>query len=520
MAEVPSRRQGSLLPLFFPKRAAIPTPLISQSRLPLFFPKRSELPEFPVETDVMGDLGRAETLAKIGLLEGASLGHDTAGLGFALRQAIHRVPDTIQQAREGDIGDSLMRALGMVGQNFGQDFEQATAALPFGQDILETRDFLSREAKERGIPPLAELLMSIGFPDGGDFVDIGQAMVKAFHGGPRRFSKFSSEFIGTGEGAQAFGHGHYFAENKGVAHSYRSASAEMSGRVGDAPYNPNNPMHAAAWEAWRKDKSSPEDLEALAWLDDRAAKDYSRMAEELRASRASGELPADTDQYLMDLESKARWYEEKADAFAAMSRGEAPWFESDIGEASLFDVEIDVEPEDLLDWDAPLSEQSPQVREALERLRSSSDTDTQSFGALRDALQSFEADSTTGETIYRTIQQGDMGRDPRVASEALAEAGIPGIRYLDQASRTSLGGEIVGVDRVSGGFRSKIKFDANTRLQGAPPTLTKSPVFGTEDEAMEWARGKVSEGTRNIVVFPDAEDRITIKAINGEPVKP
>jgi len=37
--------------------------------------------------------------------------------------------------------------------------------------------------------------------------------IKAYHGSPHDFDKFSMQKIGTGEGAQAYGHGLYFAEN-------------------------------------------------------------------------------------------------------------------------------------------------------------------------------------------------------------------------------------------------------------------------------------------------------------------
>lgn len=46
---------------------------------------------------------------------------------------------------------------------------------------------------------------------------------KAFHGSPHDFDKFDSTKIGTGEGAQAYGHGLYFAGKKEVADHYRQA---------------------------------------------------------------------------------------------------------------------------------------------------------------------------------------------------------------------------------------------------------------------------------------------------------
>lgn len=48
---------------------------------------------------------------------------------------------------------------------------------------------------------------------------------KAYHGSPYDFSKFDTAAIGTGEGAQAYGHGLYFAENEGVARDYRDRLA-------------------------------------------------------------------------------------------------------------------------------------------------------------------------------------------------------------------------------------------------------------------------------------------------------
>ena len=49
----------------------------------------------------------------------------------------------------------------------------------------------------------------------------GLRYMTAWHGSPHDFDRFSTEHMGTGEGAQAFGWGLYFADRKGVAESYR-----------------------------------------------------------------------------------------------------------------------------------------------------------------------------------------------------------------------------------------------------------------------------------------------------------
>ena len=44
--------------------------------------------------------------------------------------------------------------------------------------------------------------------------------IKVYHGSPHKFDKFDMSKIGTGEGAQAYGHGLYYAESPKVANDY------------------------------------------------------------------------------------------------------------------------------------------------------------------------------------------------------------------------------------------------------------------------------------------------------------
>lgn len=61
---------------------------------------------------------------------------------------------------------------------------------------------------------------------GGDQAPKG---IRAYHGSPHDFDRFDMSKIGTGEGAQAYGHGLYFAENEGVAKSYKQAGMDGGG---------------------------------------------------------------------------------------------------------------------------------------------------------------------------------------------------------------------------------------------------------------------------------------------------
>jgi len=52
--------------------------------------------------------------------------------------------------------------------------------------------------------------------------------IKAYHGTPHEFDRFDMSKIGTGEGAQAYGHGLYFAQNPKIAEFYSDAGIKYS----------------------------------------------------------------------------------------------------------------------------------------------------------------------------------------------------------------------------------------------------------------------------------------------------
>ena len=58
---------------------------------------------------------------------------------------------------------------------------------------------------------------------------------RAFHGSPHDHDGFDSSKIGTGEGAQAYGHGHYFSDSMGIGEYYKGAlensSLEIDGKA-------------------------------------------------------------------------------------------------------------------------------------------------------------------------------------------------------------------------------------------------------------------------------------------------
>jgi hypothetical protein len=221
--------------------------------------------------------------------------------------------------------------------------------------------------------------------------------IRAYHGSPHDFDRFDMSKIGTGEGAQVYGHGLYFAENEDVARSYRTAGVRQPdyGEVATL-------------------------LPASAMSNDNAR----RILDDISTAVADGEI-ANPSEYL-DV------YEVRPDLRAAYQRA------AEIlnrGPGKMYEVAIKADPDEFLDYDAPLSQQPPKVREAIESI------DHPMYEGWRKS--GYWPEHGTGASAYTGLAKHGMTRgaakagEHAEASKRLREAGIKGIKYLDQGSRTA-----------------------------------------------------------------------------------
>jgi hypothetical protein len=218
-----------------------------------------------------------------------------------------------------------------------------------------------------------------------------RAGIRAYHGSPHDFDKFDLSKIGMGEGAQAYGHGLYFAENEGVARGYRDAlSAPARKRI-----DPNS--------------MDPQDI-AVAFhrsLGKGGASHAERMAER---------YPAQADAY-----RRAAEIMRSGDPYAGVSLGK------------MYEVNINADPAHFLDWDKPLREQ-PRIAEAMQEVAPKPNwfqRQMEGMPVIRHEMATNP--ESTGATAYGALQR--MTGEKSRATDMLREAGIPGIRYLDQGSR-------------------------------------------------------------------------------------
>ena len=259
--------------------------------------------------------------------------------------------------------------------------------------------------------------------------------IRAYHGSPHDFDRFDMSKIGTGEGAQAFGHGLYFAENEGVAKYYRDALSTgplgpfySKAAVGGKAFDPEDPLHVAAGAIY----------------------DYGRLQAPFKFAADVSRSPDDqvAAEALKLLRSKSLLTIPKLEP-EAISRGK------------MYEVNIKADPNDFLDWDKPLSQQSEKVRGALanfgqtpqdfdiaiEALRAKRQNpivrngdSSEYIKAIDNRIADLEATKQTydvpaGQFIQRLEYGKNDTKNQQAASSRLREAGIPGIKYLDQGSR-------------------------------------------------------------------------------------
>jgi hypothetical protein len=239
--------------------------------------------------------------------------------------------------------------------------------------------------------------------------------IRAFHGSPHRFDRFSMDRIGTGEGAQAYGHGLYFAGNEGVARSYRDQLAGLAGPP-----------------IFRGQRAAIGDIDHAVMA---AGRNVAQSMPQARLDFFSTNLveAARNGQSLDEIVALARTPGERV-AAAEMLKVAREVSPSPPGH--MYEVRLNTTPERLLDWDAPLAANHP-AREVISNV--ARPVTEGGYGEARsrayDALMAARNPNLTGNGAY--VQTSRVLGNPAASAEALRNAGIDGIQYLDAGSRAA-----------------------------------------------------------------------------------
>lgn len=197
---------------------------------------------------------------------------------------------------------------------------------------------------------------------------------------------FDNDKLLTGEGTNAFGAGHYFAENPATAGTY--ARRGVSGQTGAAISDAQNAIKMAGNDP----RKAFQQLTSMAENEQDAGL-RSRMQQAAKIIKSGN-------------------YER--------------------GSGNLYSVDIpDEHIAKMVDWDAPLSEQPEAVREtfAAHGINEANMTGGDAYKLLSSKL-----DRALGgaDEAYQKGSGGD-----RAASALLHMRGVPGVRFLDSGSRTA-----------------------------------------------------------------------------------
>jgi hypothetical protein len=176
-----------------------------------------------------------------------------------------------------------------------------------------------------------------------------------FHGTPHSFEAFDIGKIGTGEGAQAYGHGLYFAERRGIAEDYQRQLSETAELINGQPVDFGNPQHLAT-----------KMLEFTGDIDEAIEHASAKVADAKFALEAGASVDRDFDLKFAQEELKLSEETLKYLQDDKSGKAELPHTEYDTGH--LYQAKIMRPKEQFLDWDAQFGQQSPYVQEALKKL--------------------------------------------------------------------------------------------------------------------------------------------------------
>ena len=290
--------------------------------------------------------------------------------------------------------------------------------------------------------------------------------IKAFHGSPHKFDKFDMSKIGTGEGAQAYGHGLYFAENPKTAEQYRKNLAvfpEIRKGMFDAAGNPDRARQAAGWI----DSGAVE------------AGDTKQLREFLKP------LDPKASQHQVD-----EWIAQGRSIYAKAQDAGGMYEVSLRWPDAAREARDPLGPQHFLDWDKPLAEQPEGVRAVISR-----EIDRSGGSDGYKGEKFLAAPTKSGGTDYKAvgsqIYSGLSSDGQAQLSKRLRDAGIPGIRYLDAGSRGN-------------------SYKVSLSTARGPYTENR---FATQHDAEQYAAAKAAEGfktdiaqegTANYVAFDDA----------------
>jgi len=265
--------------------------------------------------------------------------------------------------------------------------------------LTETGGSTANDPKKGSRAVATEKAPTHQLPDGSQIEGPTSYSISALHGSPYEFDRFNTDKVGSGSGGQAHGWGVYFSQNPHESQIYRTNSTSGEGKIKGKPIS----------DIWTKYI-----LSASGWKLERAI----AVAKETSEGKVTPEMGTAFKKIPEGLKGEAR----KAAAYLEKISQEditAP------KQGYLYTAELLPEHNDFLQWDKPMSEQSPKVKAAIEKLK-----ELPRWKDDQLAKELLDREDAKGASIYQTIAGGYAEHHQlEKASKDLLEAGIPGLTY-------------------------------------------------------------------------------------------
>jgi hypothetical protein len=370
---------------------------------------------------IAGLPGDIEQLARQLLLSGAAPDSYTAKnmAAQALLPTSDRVKAMLPSLSSFGAGPQAQYTENMAA-NLGQNIVGnlvAPKALPAvaqmaGQGAMATGRFVAPKAGQ-----LAEQYM----------VNTGGILpLDVYHGTPHTLpptprnplGEFDASKIGTGEGAQVFGHGIYVAESPAVATGYREKLSKNvivdGGKLSSIPSD--SPLAQAQNQVITSIQNGMTPKQAIA----HSQQYWMNAASEMEAMKsAHPELASQIDLQVTSRRNVAN---------AASKLNPASFYKEP---GNLYKVDLpDEKIAKMLDWDKPLSDQPANVQAALKGIASK-------FPEIPDFNLQKWMDTDPLASTFHNVLNRDLGVDPALIASTFKEKGISGIKYFDESSRSA-----------------------------------------------------------------------------------
>ena len=274
-------------------------------------------------------------------------------------------------------------------------------------------------------------------------------IIDAYHGSPHEFEQFSMDKIGTGAGQQVYGHGIYFSENPEIARPFSERTFEV-----------NQSLMPSVASFFENDYSLSKARAAM---------------KSAHPNATNTEIDNSLNEYYMHLDDQGYMY----------------------------NANLNVEPEDLLDFDAPLSQQPEAVKRAAE------------FYNVKTSPSGMK--EAKGSDVYRAISQArqqppfdnsSMNAGGPEASAYLNELGIKGIKYKargeDVSNYVIFDDSLVDTKRVNDKLTPSW-MDQGARMQRAQDQGFLSEIYyhGTNEDFGSFDPNKADGSRRGSIFLTD-----------------